>query len=192
MCFSRCLAIKKPYGHRSEIQGQVSWMLLGPRIHRWPVSLASPSPVFSWSLDRFSFFHLPPGVISSFQWVTESRRRPSRLHVRRIVNWGQGRMKPIVACILPLEFRNQSQHLRVLCSFVNVVQVDSTKTQVCLLRRGPSLTAELDTMSVEYGGASVFKLGVRPGRPFLQVRGTASDMPTENSVFAQFGARSSF
>lgn len=192
MCFLRCLAIKKPYGHQSEIQGQVSWMLLGLRSHRWPVSPASPSPVLSWSLDGFSFFHFARGVISSFQWVTESRRRPSRLRVRRIVNWVQGRMKPIVACVLLLEFRNQSQHLRVLHSFVNVVQGDSAKTQVCLLRRGPSLTAELDTMSVEYGGVSVFKLGVRPGRPFHQVWGTASPMPTENSVFSQFGARSSF
>lgn len=106
-------------------------------------------------------------------------------------------MKPIVACVLLLEFRNQSQHLRVLCSFVNVVQGDSAKTQPCILRRGPSLIAKLDTISVEYGGASVSELGLRQGRPcvllpFHQLQGTAGDMPTENSVFAQVGTHSCF
>ena len=106
--------------------------------------------------------------------MTERPGRPSPLRVRRMVNWVQGRMKPIVACFLLLEFRNQSQHLRVLCSFVNVVQGDSAKTQLWLLRRGPRLIAKLDTMSVAYGSASVLELGLRPGSPcvllpFLQL-----------------------
>lgn len=96
-----------------------------------------------------------------------------------------------------LEFRNQSQHLRVLCSFVNVVQGDSAKTQLCVLRRGPSLIAKLDTISMEYGGASVWELGLsRAGLVFsclvISFKALQVTMPTENAVFAQVGTHSCF
>ena len=102
------------------------------------------------------------------------------MRVRRMVYWVQGRMEPIVAYVLLLEFKKQSQHLRVLCSFVNVVQGDSAKTQLCILRRGPSLIAKFDTISMGYGGAFVLELVFRQDRlcvllPFHQLQGTASD-----------------
>lgn len=52
------------------------------------------------------------------------------------------------------------------------------KTHLRILRRGPSLIAKLDTLSIEYGGASVLEAALRQGRscillPFHQLQGIA-------------------
>lgn len=70
-------------------------------------------------------------------------------------------MKPVVKYVLLLELKKQSQHLRVLCSFVNAVWSDSAKTQLSNLRRGPSVSAKLETISMECRHASVLELMLR-------------------------------
>ncbi|KAF3830962.1 hypothetical protein GH733_002200 [Mirounga leonina] len=67
---------------------------------------------------------------------------------------------------------------------------DNTKTQLCILRRGPSLIAKLDTISMEYGSASVLELGLSKAGLvfsclFISFKALQVTMPTENSVFAQ-------
>lgn len=71
MHFTLYLCIREPYGHQSEIQGGVPLMLLGQRSQGWAVSLASPSSVPSWSLDKFSFFiwHMGDFFISVSDWA---------------------------------------------------------------------------------------------------------------------------
>lgn len=189
-CTLHFLWSKEPYLRESELRKEASLMLAGQQRHRPAASLTPGASVPWFFLDlwtnspslfgRNCYFFIWVYGREPLSTICNGCAEDDKLGLEENENY----------CQICSTFRTQKES-----AFESVVLIYQCSIEwqcpnpLSILRRGSSVTANLETISVKHSSTSVTELTLRWNvprvlLPFPQLHLTASDIPSERNPFA--------